>query len=59
LNIATVDGIGSFKYDVVILESFTSDVTTEIIKSNRLGGLLPSFESFFQIMLDKQNEKLF
>jgi hypothetical protein len=45
LNIAAVDGIGSFKYDIAkIGNQLQISMTTEIIKSNRLGGLLPSFE---------------
>jgi hypothetical protein len=60
LNIAAVDGIGSFKYDIAkIGNQLQISMTTEISKAIVLADYYQALKEFFQIMLDKQNEKLF
>jgi transglutaminase-like putative cysteine protease len=59
LNIAAVDGIGSFKYDIAkIGNQLQISMTTEISKAIVLADYYQALKAFFQIMLDKQNEKI-
>lgn len=59
LSIAAIDGIGSFKYDIANTgNQLQISMTTEISKAIVLADFYQALKEFFQIMLDKQNEKI-
>ncbi|SDW97159.1 DUF3857 and transglutaminase domain-containing protein [Flavobacterium degerlachei] len=59
LSIAAVDGIGTFKYDIANTgNQLQISMTTEISKAIVLADYYQALKEFFQMMLDKQNEKI-
>lgn len=59
LNIAAVDGIGTFKYAIASTANKVQIImTSEISKAIVLADYYQALKTFFQIMLDKQNEKI-
>jgi len=59
LSIAAIDGIGTFKYDIANTgNQLQISMTTEISKAIVLADYYQALKEFFQIMLDKQNEKI-